>query len=467
MAAVLNQVLRDSFEQVLIRCGVTNEAVVNALMVTQGLESVHRFVGLTLKEIDSMAYGIAKIHRTAAQGPLIIPVYALRNLKALREWAKWQVARGLPVDADLFLVDQLNWSLVRIDFEDELKDSTEITPPVPSKLKNVGHQAWIPFFKEFNTYCTAIRGALKIPIAYVYRDHDIVTQDIFDAEYKSSDSQLMNTVLLTHPKFDSDNKKLWDILQPLVNGGHAWPFIKRFAKNEDGRAAFLLLKLKAEGSSSVTTRKQKAWSILETTKFTGKNKFSFENFTERLEYAFSELEECNQEQQESKKVDILLRNINCSMLSSAIDHIIGNVAMMNDFNSACDYCTTFISLKTSLEMTNSTTRKVSGVGTSETLKMKYTDEEWRELPQAVKDKVAKIRKEKKAKSGNKTTTSTATSSSGGPTSIKGYKRKIKALTKKLAAQESEESGEESDSTPPANNHTAKAVKTTKKSTKKA
>ncbi|KAI2493496.1 hypothetical protein MHU86_21046 [Fragilaria crotonensis] len=61
--------------------------------------------------------------------------------------------------------------------------------------------------------------------------------------------------------------------------GQGWPFLQTFNKKRDGRAAFKALKSQAEGKSAIATRKAKAYNMLATATYTGKGKFSFDQFS--------------------------------------------------------------------------------------------------------------------------------------------------------------------------------------------
>jgi hypothetical protein len=429
-----------SFTDSLRLCGVTVPAVLNAITVVQGLQSINDFSMLTIKEIEAMAVSINKTPRTAAQGALVVTALSLKRIKAMREWVSWRVRRGLPFDAELFTQAELLWMIDRINYEDRVADSDLPDPIAPDKLKNVGHQAWIPFWKQFDNYCSAIRGSMKIPISYVYRDHVVVTEEMFAVEYDDSDTELMETVALRGEHYKLDNKSVWDILAPLVTHGHAWPFIKKFEKSKDGRGAILVLKSQAEGESSLSTRKAKAYEILKSTTYTGKSsKFTFENYIERLQFAFSELAECEQEVPESKKVETLMSNIETDKLSGAMTYLIGNPELLSSFERSSDYCMSFLARLKAFEPSGNRRGVASTTTAQGTLKLSYTPEEWKVLPQETKQKVIQKKREASAKKEK-------SSPNSGPTSVKGYKRKIKSLTKQVASLKGENNNEDCDET---------------------
>jgi hypothetical protein len=442
--------LRQSFSNALRTCGVTNHDVIDAITITQGIGNIDIFAKMKLTGIEQMAISVFKTRRTAAQGQLVITQPALELLRSLHEWTKWQLARGLPIDAALFDANALEWIVARVEFEG--RNIGETDPIVlPDKLKNVGNPSWTPFWKQFDTYCSLVRGNyLKLPVAYVYRDHIEVTQDIINKVYEDSDAELMNTVLLEGKYYNDDNKKLWNILKPLVITGGAWPFVKKFDVTKDGRGAIFLLKGQAEGIASITTRRSTAYGILNSTFYTGKNKTTFVHYLERLQFAFSELEECGEEQAESRKADILIRNVTSEKLKDAKSHARSDNEMLNNFAMASEYFVT--SLAQSLtEETTANHRNASAASTNPpgTLKLDYTNDEWYKLPKATKEKVIKKRRELKEKQGKTTT---------GPTSPKMLKRQVEKLTKEVASLNKVKDEDDSDSKPAAIPNPAKKPK---------
>lgn len=435
--------LLQQFIVVLRVCGITVPAVINAITVTQGLSDISAFGDLTEELIKSMAYTINKTHRLPDEDPLVIPVYALQRLYALQQWVHWQECRGLPVDATLFDRDTLKWSLTRIKDEHGFKKETKPTPTQPDKLKNIGHAAWLPFWKQFDPYCGAIRGCLNVPLSYVYRDHVVVTVDILEAEYNDTDAELIATLLLSGANYKKDNKAVWDLLVPLVTNGHAWPFIKRFEKTCDGRGALTVLKNASEGDSSIVTRRLKAYEILKSTAYTAKsNKFTFENYCERLQFAFSELEECDEPLAETKKVETFMSNIQTDILRGALNIVLTSPDMLTDFETAKDYCMSVLSRMKSYTP-QPTHRGVSAVDhkmdhKTGDLKLNYSNAEWKALPKATQDKVKQMRLD----------SGSSTASPAKPTSKKGFKRKIKALQKELATLTSKVAVTSSDSSEP-------------------
>jgi hypothetical protein len=168
---------------------------------------------------------------------------------------------------------------------------------------------------------------------------------------------------------------------------------QKFEKSKDGCGAILVLKSQAEGESSLSTRKTKAYKILKSTTYTGKSsKFTFENYIEHLQFAFSELAECKQVVPESKKVETLMSNIETDKLSGTMTYLIGNPELLSSFEQWSDYCMSFLANLKAFEPSGNR-RGVAFTMAQGTFKLSYTPEELKVLPQETKQKV--IQKKKK------------------------------------------------------------------------
>jgi hypothetical protein len=466
--AALAESKLEAFTRALNRCSIVNIVVINAIVNVQGVNSIDIFASLSLKNIESLAYNINKTPRKDAQANSVVSVVALSRLLGLREWIKWREASGLSIDPDLFDNEWMKLTMKRMEREAALAIGDKTSSPTPMNLKSTGSNYWSPFWKQFQAYCLATRGSLMIPIAYVFREASVeVNHDITAREFFKSDQSLMDVVSLKGEHFDIDNTKVWELLVPLINTGSAWPFIKNFEKTQDGRAAILRLKGQSEGDASMSSRKTVAYGLLNTVRFTGKsNKFTFDNYIEKLQFSFTELEEVGQPLYESKKVDILVNNIDYPLLIPNCDLILDDEIKKESFKASVEYLQSILSRRTgstgSIERrgVSSTTSSTSGGG----LKMSYTSEEWSNLPQSTKDKVIakRLADKKKTKKLKSAPTASATSTSNAdPTTTKGWKRKVNVLQTELAGFKTtgeDDDSDDTEATPTVKNSTVKSTK---------
>jgi hypothetical protein len=231
-----------AFEEALAVCGVIADGLMQAITVTQGIANTETFISLTSKELDQLAIAINKMRPPEGQDPVVLNQIVLKKLKAFLLWLLWRRCREIDMDLTDFYADELQWGLDCMTFEARFVDAEAPEQVLPEKLKSIGFDVWQTFWRQFTTYCSTIRGAMAIPIAYVFREHDEPTEEMILEVYADSNEELMATVALVGPDYQHDNKLVWNILARLVGAGNAWPFIKHLAPTFDARAAIKILK---------------------------------------------------------------------------------------------------------------------------------------------------------------------------------------------------------------------------------
>jgi hypothetical protein len=163
-------------------------------------------------------------------------------------------------------------------------------------------------------YLGQIRGAAKVPLSYVIRDHDIVTDAMRAAEYTSHPRKVVALLQLSGEHYKVDNESVWEVIKTLVIDGFGWNYVKRFNKNTDGRGAVQALRRQCEGKTSANTRKNKAYLSISSSSYKGHRKaFSFAQYVAFHQAAHNELEDCGEPLPETKKVSEFIAGIHPSL----------------------------------------------------------------------------------------------------------------------------------------------------------
>lgn len=408
----VNEPELEGFDLCLFICGISSPIVRNSLMNIHSLNSLATLNSLTDASLDTTAQNVNKTRVPADRVPLVVNAIHLQRLKAMRLWAMWQVRMAIPLDEADFGEDQLKWGIERMEFESRCNTSDSADTPEPPKLKKLGFEIWEGFWRQFKNYCDTKRGAMKIPISYVFREHLVPTPEILAKEYSDSDESLMMRVALTGPDYKFDNKTVWGILTRLVGDGSAWPFIKSLADSYNGRKAIEILKTQSQGTASISSRQARAFQILKTTTYDGKsNKSSFDSYVGTLQFAFTELDDCKIILTEGQKVDYMLTNFNAPTKKDVCISII-NSPYESDFAECCSHIAQYLSKTTIYNGPGGAKRAISAVAGQ----TKFTDAEWHALTPKEKSDVQALRKKQKAKA-----------------STPKPKPKPKAVSKKVAA----------------------------------
>ena len=115
-----------------------------------------------------------------------------------------------------------------------------------------------------------------------------------------------------------DNHHLWELLWPLLKDGPVCVWVKGDKWTKNDQVAIAAIKLQAEGQAAVQARKARAYHSVSTAQYTGRGKhFIYDDYVKILQHAFNELEECDEEQSESRKVDVFLHGLKAPSLASA------------------------------------------------------------------------------------------------------------------------------------------------------
>jgi hypothetical protein len=117
-----------------------------------------------------------------------------------------------------------------------------------------------------------------------------------------------------------------------VQDGPAWDFCKRYELTKNGREAIMVVKCQQESLTGITSRKNKAYTALDSLQFTGPRRdWSFEQYINGHLSAHITLEQCGEPVTPAKKVKDFLDNIHDDQPSNAKDLIYGDDNLMVDF----------------------------------------------------------------------------------------------------------------------------------------
>ena len=359
-----------SFTTCLTRLGF--DAPTRELLDGQGIHTIHDLTDLPFPEIDKMIQNLSRWKPRAAdveedEDPVPTPTFpylAVRKFKALRSWADYCIFRGgdpNPAHFDEHAVTRFLNRLTELEeIERAKKDGDELKDP--PKLASM--TAWPTWVELFTTYLAQHRSVVAgMPLVYVIRDNDdVIPDDLARNDWDSVDDDLVATSSLEGETFSRDSKRVFDILKPFVMEGPGWPFVQPFNRKRDGRAAFKALKSQAEGRSAIATRKAKAYALVTTAIFTGKGKFSFDQYVGRHQQAHNELLFLEEPVAETKKVTDFLAGIRDPKLETAIQTCMGDEQKLTNFELCQQYFKTIVENTKTRTKSPSDIREIAKVG---------------------------------------------------------------------------------------------------------
>ena len=320
-----------------MRCGLNAETA-DYIIEDQGIDSTEELLMSSKDSFDSM---IKNANRANFED-IAFSSASVRRLQAFKFWAEEQHMCGMDTNPALFTAPVLD-SYLRIMRADEIEEAAKRgqTPTIPDPIKS--EKDWFKFWEKFKNYLGRVRGAAKVPILYVVRDHREVTDEIRDATYTSHSRKVSALLRLSGEHFDVDNVGVWEILKGLTIDGFAWSFVKRFDNTMDGRGAIEALRRQCEGKTSVKTRKNKAYASIAGAVYRGIRKnFTFAQYVAIHQAGHNELADCNEPIPETKKVSDFLAGINDSSLEAGITCVLSDDRYSDSFESTQQFLGTLV-----------------------------------------------------------------------------------------------------------------------------
>jgi hypothetical protein len=390
-----------TFRQALIRCGI-NQALARNSIIAQGYNDMEIFTRYLANDrsVVDFVKSVNKLPADQNGDRPSIPFASIRLLQAMRHWTIERQRCGLAIVHNELTQDELERILERMEEVESIVDLKPIPPPLPEKFGSFGKN-WRVFFEGFKGHCAVVRGNLYIPLAYILREHTIVTPEHRAAAYSTADERLMAIVSLQGRDYQKDNSLVWQLLRPLILETAAWNYVKQYDVTQDGRSAFLALQTRGEGEAAVDARRAAAEEIIQTARYTGKSKrFSIGNYINLLQGAFTELESIGEGEYaltEKQKVSIFTKGLVAEEYAATKHSIYQNEETRSDFQKCYAFVETMEQFKPSYANTSSFDRNVSETGSKKGIDKGYrSPAQWAALSKEEKDKILSARGSKKS-----------------------------------------------------------------------
>ena len=187
----------------LMRCGL-NEETADYVMEDQGFDSPVELLMASQDSFDTMVKNAIK----SAPDNVLFSTASIRRLNAFKFWAEERYMCGEPTSPQLFTADVLaQYMLIMRADEIEIAAKKGQVPTKPDPLKV--EKEWFKFWEKLKNYLGRIRGAAKVPLVYIVRNHEEVMEQIRAAEYETHTKKIVATVLFSRQHFTVDNESVW------------------------------------------------------------------------------------------------------------------------------------------------------------------------------------------------------------------------------------------------------------------
>jgi hypothetical protein len=205
--------------------------------------------------------------------------------------------------------------------------------------------------EDINHYLERLRGIDGAPLAYIVRPTvDAPNEATQQFGLPTFDGDLIARARHEGTAYQQDNKLVWTMLRSVFHGGPGWNWISSYARAMNGRAAYLAVKSHYLGEAFQSHIRAAADKILDDTFFDGKARtFTFERYCERLNHAFTYLEQSGETVDAERKIRIFLRGIIDPTLEAAKNQVLATTTLRTPFESAVNYIAQFADRKSSID----------------------------------------------------------------------------------------------------------------------
>jgi hypothetical protein len=300
----------DAMNNLLEFCGFADPAERQAIQL-DGFDELDELANLEMKDIDKMSEGFSA--RTVANGKIVFGMRRTMRLKHAAHWTQDYVrvsrdsaAEGLIdlIDAPTFL-DALDVARDRAKMRKHKAEESEALSKAadPGSLKK--HKDWANWQRAFNNYLSTIPGQTGIPLNYVIRTEDAPN---YDDEGDDDFEQLcIDAAPLDGIVFQADSRKVHQLITGFVSGEAAETWVKRVAKQKNGRLDFKALAEHYGGAGNKQVRIKEAETLRKTLVYRNERAMSFERFLTSMNVMFVAYAENGEEQTETQRFVFSLR----------------------------------------------------------------------------------------------------------------------------------------------------------------
>lgn len=164
-----------------------------------------------------------------------------------------------------------------------------------------------------------------LPLVYVIREHDDITEEILDADYPTIDDDLIATTELDGAQYELDCQHIWGLLEPLLRKGVGWNFAKVHKTLRQGRLGYLAVKTQETGTAAHQSRKDSAYAAIAAAKYTGRGRFTFSQYVDMYMKNSNTVAELGEPIPDTKLCNDFLDGIHDPILVETVRHYQGNV----------------------------------------------------------------------------------------------------------------------------------------------
>ena len=258
------------------------DTAVNRLIADEGIINARELANQKPNNLSTSLESVNRISATNARQAerAYFSTALIQKLKALCAYFRRCITSNsipdirliTPREVDNFIQYIDSWTRKAGNVQDHISSNSDI---------KFDQNNFTKFRQKIETLTAGLIGERSISIKYLLRSNDVALAepvedpipDVYSIEF------MMNNTSLNGNDYDSDNHTLFTILRHYLTNTPGWNVIAKFAREEDGRAAFKALRKHYEGASYHEAMKTRANAMMMRTFYRGgPSKFTWEKF---------------------------------------------------------------------------------------------------------------------------------------------------------------------------------------------
>jgi hypothetical protein len=316
-------------------------------VIDEGVQAIDDFIHHSDKDIKNICKNIRSPGGTIAnplaadpgqppelpnRGITVGFVYEKR-LRQLR-YFRWHLHRiQRPWNPQQATLARLNELWTRFELEE---NATDNEPSYPDPLKKIEDVRKV--IENIDDWLHRRLGVRGSPLAYVTRPEVLPPDPDPGIGLPTLHDELVRRTRHGDQYYRQDQIEVWNMLRHVAHGGPGWSWISTYARRQDGREAYLSFKRHYLGESFTARTVAAADKTLETIFYDGKARnFTFENFSEKLTKAFTDLGENEEPYSDAKKVRKLLSAIVDPAMNAAKTTVLATPHLRSSYDEALNF----------------------------------------------------------------------------------------------------------------------------------
>lgn len=302
----------DPIQQLLELIGFSEDETER--IIQSGLQKYSDFKYFSEKDIRDVAEEFAK--RTVNDGRIIFGIGRTKRMIGMMHWIQDNFRCSIfNPDPNEFNLESVEISFERALTRKRVEETFEATSKTATPGKFKDERKWTEWEPAFENYLATIPGVNGIPLKYIIR------KDVEPALDETFDDFTVRSIYcapLTGAIFESDARRVHQLILGFVQGEPAEQYLKSLAKKENGRLDMIALRSHYGGEGNISHRIGEAERLMQSLHYKGERSMPFSRFLEHLQKMFNIYEREGEPLEESAKIRTLFSKIQSSTLAGAV-----------------------------------------------------------------------------------------------------------------------------------------------------